>query len=133
VGTFAVDQKELGVAQWVFDNRHSAGLGTDTLPGPSALSADGCFFRRRGSRGRPSEETEKGFDPEDIHLLESFVNQTAMAMERVMLAKEAHEERLKAEAQNVRNTFLSSVSHDLRSPLAVVAGAASTSWKRTRP
>ncbi len=49
-----------------------------------------------------------------------------MAMERVMLAKEAHEEHLKAEAQNVRNTFLSSVSHDLRSPLAVVAGAAST-------
>ena len=42
------------------------------------------------------------------------------------LAKEAHEQHLKAEAQNVRNTFLSSVSHDLRSPLAVVAGAAST-------
>ena len=49
-----------------------------------------------------------------------------MAIERVMLAKEVHEEHLKAEAQNVRNTFLSSVSHDLRSPLAVVAGAAST-------
>ena len=62
----------------------------------------------------------------DAFILESFVNQTAMAMERVILAKEAHEERLKAEAQNVRNTFLSSVSHDLRSPLAVVAGAAST-------
>ena len=72
------------------------------------------------------EDAQRRFDPEDIHFLESFVNQTAMAMERVMLAKEAHEEHLKAEAQNVRNTFLSSVSHDLRSPLAVVAGAAST-------
>ena len=37
VGTFAVDQKELGVARWVFDNRQSAGLGTDTLPGAKAL------------------------------------------------------------------------------------------------
>ena len=126
-GTFAVDQKELGVARWVFDNRHTAGLGTDTLPGAKALylpmvASSGVV----GVVGVLPENGEKGFDPEDIHFLESFTNQTAMAMERVMLAKEAHEERLKAEAQNVRNTFLSSVSHDLRSPLAVVAGAAST-------
>ena len=53
-----------------------------------------------------------------------------MAMERVILAKEAHEERLKAEAHHVRNAFLSSISHDLRSPLAVVAGAASTLLER---
>jgi two-component system, OmpR family, sensor histidine kinase KdpD len=72
------------------------------------------------------EDTRKGFDVEEIHFLESFANQTAMARERVVLAKEAHEEHLRAEAQNIRNTFLSSVSHDLRSPLAAVAGAAST-------
>ena len=127
VGTFAVDQKELSVARWVFDNRHSAGLGTDTLPGAKALylpmvASTGVV----GVIGVFPGATEKEFDPEDIHFLESFVNQTAMAMERVMMAKEAHEEHLKAEAQNVRNTFLSSVSHDLRSPLAVVTGAAST-------
>jgi two-component system, OmpR family, sensor histidine kinase KdpD len=127
VGTFAVDQKEQGVARWVFDNRQSAGRGTDTLPGAKALylpmiASAGVV----GVVGVLPENTEKLFDPEDIHFLESFVNQTAMAMERVMLAKEAHEEHLKAEAQNVRNTFLSSVSHDLRTPLAVVAGAAST-------
>ena len=126
-GTFAVDQKELSVARWVFDNRHSAGLGTDTLPGAKALylpmvASTGVV----GVIGVFPGATEKEFDPEDIHFLESFVNQTAMAMERVMMAKEAHEEHLKAEAQNVRNTFLSSVSHDLRSPLAVVTGAAST-------
>jgi two-component system sensor histidine kinase KdpD len=126
-GTFAVDPKELGVARWVFDNRQSAGLETDTLPGAKALylpmvAPSGVV----GVIGVLPENSENGFDPEDIHFLESFVNQTAMAMERVMLAKEAHEQHLKAEAQNVRNTFLSSVSHDLRSPLAVVAGAAST-------
>ncbi len=126
-GTFPVDQKELSVARWVFDNRHPAGLGTDTLPGAKALylpmvASSGVV----GVVGVLPESGGKGFDPEDIHFLESFTNQTAMAMERVMLAKEVQEEHLKAEAQNVRNTFLSSVSHDLRSPLAVVAGAAST-------
>lgn len=127
VGAFAVDQKELGVARWVFDNRRSAGLGTDTLPGAEALylpmvASSGVV----GVVGVHPENAEASFDPEDTHFLESFVNQTAMAMERIMLAKEVQEEHLKAEAQNVRNTFLSSVSHDLRSPLAVVAGAAST-------
>jgi two-component system, OmpR family, sensor histidine kinase KdpD len=127
VGTFAVDHKELGVARWVFDNRKSAGLGTDTLPGARALYLPMVASSSVvGVIGVLPENSKNGFDPEEIHFLESFVNQTAMAMERVMLAKEAHEERLKAEAQNVRNTFLSSVSHDLRSPLAVVAGAAST-------
>ena len=126
-GTFAVDRKGLGVARWVFDNRHPAGAGTDTLPGAKALylpmvASSGVV----GVVGVLPEDAQRRFDLEDVHFLESLVNQTAMAMERVMLAKEAHEERLKAEAQHVRNTFLSSVSHDLRSPLAVVAGAAST-------
>jgi two-component system sensor histidine kinase KdpD len=126
VGTFAVDQKELGVAKWVFDNRQSAGIGTDTLPGAKALYLPmTASFGVVGVLGVLAENPERELDLEDIHFLESFVNQTAMAIERVMLAKEAHEERLKAEAQNIRNTFLSSVSHDLRSPLAVVAGAAS--------
>ncbi|MFH1080733.1 MAG: sensor histidine kinase KdpD [Pseudomonadota bacterium] len=127
VGAFAVDRKEKSVARWAFDNRHPAGLGTDTLPGAKALylpmvASSGVV----GIVGVLPEDAMRIFDPEERHFLESFVNQTAMAVERVMLAKEAHEERLKAEAQNVRNTFLSSVSHDLRSPLAVVAGAAST-------
>ncbi len=126
-GTFAVDRKEISVARWVFDNRHSAGLDTDTHPGAKALylpmvSSSGVV----GVVGVLPEDAQRRFDSEDVHFLESLVNQTAMAMERVMLAKEVHEERLKAEGEHVRNTFLSSVSHDLRSPLAVVAGAAST-------
>ena len=125
--TFDIDQKELGVARWVFDNRQSAGLNTDTLPGAKALylpmiASSGVM----GVMGISPQNAKGRFVPEDMHFLESFVNQTAMALERVMHAKEAHDERLRAEAQNVRNAFLSSVSHDLRTPLAVVAGAAST-------
>ncbi len=126
-GTFPLDQKERSVAQWVFTNRHFAGLGTDTLPGAKALylpmiSSSGVV----GVVGVLPDDVQGRFAPDDIHFLESFVNQTAMAVERVQLAKEVQEEHLKAEAQNVRNTFLSSVSHDLRTPLAVVSGAAST-------
>lgn len=131
VGSFAVDQKELSVARWVFDNRQSAGCGTDTLSGAKALYLPMvASLSVVGVIGVLPRDAEKRFNHEDIHFLESFVNQAAMAMERIMLAKEAHEERLKAEAQNVRNTFLSSISHDLRSPLAAVAGAASTLLER---
>jgi two-component system sensor histidine kinase KdpD len=49
-----------------------------------------------------------------------------MALERVTLAQEAYRERLNAESQSMRNTFLSAVSHDLRTPLATITGAAST-------
>jgi two-component system sensor histidine kinase KdpD len=130
-GSFPVNGKELGVARWVFDNRHAAGLGTDTLPAAQALylpmiASTGVV----GVIGVLPDHPDRGFTTEDIHFLESFVNQTAMATERVVLAKEAHDERLKAEAQNMRNTFLSSVSHDLRTPLAVVSGAASTLLER---
>ena len=60
-GTFAINQKELGVARWVFDNRQPAGLGTGTLPGAKALYLPmGCLFRHHGGCGRSSSEGEKG-------------------------------------------------------------------------
>jgi two-component system sensor histidine kinase KdpD len=72
------------------------------------------------------ENPNEPFETEQIHLLETFANQTAMAMERVTLAQEAQRERLNAETQSLRNVFLSSVSHDLRTPLATINGAADT-------
>ena len=63
---------------------------------------------------------------EQVHLLEAFAVQTALAIERAMLAEEAHEARLRAESERLRNTLLSSVSHDLRTPLATITGAASS-------
>ena len=127
VGTFALDEKEMGVAQWVFENRQTAGIGTDTLPGAKALylpmiASSGPV----GAVGILPENPNEAFETEQVHLLESFANQTAMAMERVILAQEAQRERLSAEKQSLRNVFLSSVSHDLRTPLATIHGAADT-------
>ena len=64
--------------------------------------------------------------PEQRHLLETFAGQIGLALERARLAEIAESTRLAAESESLRNTLLASISHDLRTPLAVMAGAAST-------
>ncbi len=124
---FTPDQQELSVAQWVYEHRQAAGLSTDTLPGAKALYLP--LIASAGAVGvvgiRPRLLTGS-FDPEQFHYLETFANQTAMAIERAFLAKEAHQASLKAEMESLRNTLLSSISHDLRTPLSAITGAVST-------
>jgi two-component system sensor histidine kinase KdpD len=61
-----------------------------------------------------------------MHLFETIANQTALALERALLARDAHRQRLAAEGEKLRNAILAAVSHDLRTPLAAIAGAASS-------
>jgi two-component system, OmpR family, sensor histidine kinase KdpD len=125
--TFALDQSELGVAQWTFDHRQQAGMGTDTVPGAKALYLPLVTSSRTvGVLGILPLSSPGMFDPEQMHILESFANQTAIALERALLAEEAQNALLKAETETLRNTLLSSVSHDLRTPLAAITGASST-------
>jgi two-component system sensor histidine kinase KdpD len=63
--------------------------------------------------------------PETLHQLETFANQTALAIERTQLGEEAQAAELRAETERMRNSLLSSVSHDLRTPLATIIGASS--------
>ncbi len=63
--------------------------------------------------------------PEQRHLLETFAGQIALALERIQLAHAAESSRVEAETESLRNTLLASISHDLRTPLAVIAGAGS--------
>ena len=125
--TFALDQSELGVAQWTFDHRQQAGLGTDTVPGAKALYLPLVTSSRTvGVLGILPGSSLGMFDSEQMHILESFANQTAIAIERALLTEEAQNALLKAETETLRNTLLSSVSHDLRTPLAAITGASST-------
>lgn len=124
---FEFDPKEMGIVQWVFDHSERAGLGTDTLPGSSAL-----YLPLVGSTGaigvvavRPAQ-SHLLLDPEQLHLLESLINQTALAIERTKLSEEAQRAHVQAETERMRNAILSSVSHDLRTPLAAITGAASS-------
>jgi two-component system sensor histidine kinase KdpD len=123
---FEFDPKESGVAQWVLEHGERAGLGSDTLPGASAL-----YLPLVGSKGpigvlaiRPTLAT-RFLDLEQLHLLEVLANQIALALERARLAEEAQQARVSVETERMRNAILSSVSHDLRTPLATITGAAS--------
>jgi two-component system sensor histidine kinase KdpD len=125
--TFAIDQKELSVAQWAFTHRQRAGLGTDTLSGAKALYLPLVAASKTvGVIGVMPVHPGGFFDQEQIHVLESFANQIAMAIDRAMLSQEAQQALLKAKTETLRNTLLSSVSHDLRTPLAAITGGVTT-------
>jgi len=117
----------MSVARWAFDHDQSAGLGTSTLP-----AAKGLYLPLMGSQGSvgvlgvcPPSPTSF-HDPEQLRLLEAFANQAAAAIERARLAEDARSAWERVETEFMRNTLLSSVSHDLRTPLAAITGAAST-------
>lgn len=65
-------------------------------------------------------------DLEWRHLLRALANQTALAIERCRLAENVERMRLQAETERTRSALLSSVSHDLRTPLASITGAATS-------
>ncbi|MCW5765545.1 MAG: sensor histidine kinase KdpD [Phycisphaeraceae bacterium] len=120
--------RERGVAQWAFDHGSAAGRGTSTLP-----SAQGRYLPLVGSRGRVGvlgvrARAKSGvdtFDVAQLSTLDSIASQAASALERVMLAEAEQSARIHAERERLRSSLLSSVSHDLRTPLASITGAAS--------
>ena len=117
---------DLAVAQWVLDHGRQAGLGTDTLPAAPAL------YVPLQEGGKPlgvlavlPTNQRRILLPEQRHLLETFAGQIGLAVERAQLAETAEGARLNAERESLRNTLLASISHDLRTPLSVIAGAGS--------
>ncbi len=125
-GTLTAADKDLGVAEWVWNHQRAAGVGTDTLPLSRAL-----FAPLMGSRGRvgvmalyPSPESRLD-DPDERQLLHTIGGLIGSAIERTQLADEARRASLRMETEQLRNALLSSVSHDLRTPLGVVTGATS--------
>jgi two-component system sensor histidine kinase KdpD len=122
---------DLGIAQWVQDHGLPAGLGTDTLPGSEAL-----YLPLKGSHavlgvlGVLPANARRVLLPEQFHLLETFAGQVALALERAQLAEQAQRASIDAETEGLRNALLASISHDLRTPLAVIAGASSSLAER---
>ncbi|WP_411726438.1 DUF4118 domain-containing protein [Methyloglobulus sp.] len=118
---------DLGVAQWVFDHGQIAGLGTDTLPGANAV-----YFPMTGYRGvigvlvLRAANLRRVFLPEQRRLLDTFINQIVQTIERVRLSEDAQQSQVRIESESLRNSLLSAISHDLRTPLASIVGAAST-------
>jgi two-component system, OmpR family, sensor histidine kinase KdpD len=118
---------DLAVAQWVADHGRRAGLGSDTLPAASGLYVPlGEEGRTVGVLAVLPSNPRRVLLPEQSLLLGTFAGQIALALERARLAEVAEQSSLAAERETLRNTLLASISHDLRTPLAVIAGAGST-------
>jgi two-component system sensor histidine kinase KdpD len=115
---------DLSIAQWVFDHGRPAGLGADALPGAPAIYLPLTGSERTlGVLAVLPSNRRRVLLPEQRHLLETFAGQIALAIERARLAETAEAARISAETEALRNTLLASISHDLRTPLAVITGA----------
>ncbi|MGE0754953.1 MAG: DUF4118 domain-containing protein, partial [Alphaproteobacteria bacterium] len=120
--------REESVASWAFTHKVNAGFGTDTLPAANALYVP--LISSSGVMGvvglRPHDEEKSSFPSDQIQLMENFATIAASALERTHAAEMVEKTLVEAESEKLRNILLSSVSHDLRTPLAVITGAAST-------
>lgn len=118
---------DLGVAKWVFEHGEAAGRGTQTLPAADAIYLPlATPDRVLGVVGMRPDPEDRLSDPSQRHLLETILGQAAVALERTELAEEKRLVHLEFEAEQLRTSLLSSLSHDLRTPLAGIEGAASS-------
>ena len=126
-GGVAWPEGDLAVARWSHDRGLPAGRGTATLPAARALYVPVRSEERRlGVVGLVPDPPDRLDDSAERQLLDAMLGQVAVALDRTALADRARASHLEAEAEKLRNALLSSLSHDLRTPLGSVEGAAST-------
>ncbi|MBD3811378.1 MAG: two-component system sensor histidine kinase KdbD [Betaproteobacteria bacterium] len=113
------------IAQWVYDHQQPAGMGTQSLPGaPMYYLPLKAPMRTRGVLALLPSQKRLLFQPEQARLLETFAAQIALALERVHFVEVAQDALVRMESERLRNGLLSALSHDLRTPLTVLAGLA---------
>jgi two-component system sensor histidine kinase KdpD len=122
-----LDGDDVAAAKWVWDHGKEAGRGADTLPGGKWL-----FLPMRTGRGTigvvglDNEKPGALLSPDQRRLFDALADQAALAIERINLAQDIDRNRLNAETERLRSALLTSISHDLRTPLASILGAASS-------
>jgi two-component system sensor histidine kinase KdpD len=121
------DDADMAAAHWSWDHNRPAGRGSDTLPGAHRL-----FLPMQTGRGAVGvigiDRDEPGalLTPDQRRLLDALADQSALAVERVNLVRDVDQVRLQAETDRLRSALLTSVSHDLRTPLASILGCATS-------
>ncbi|HWK52146.1 MAG TPA: ATP-binding protein, partial [Steroidobacter sp.] len=124
---------DLIVARWVFEQGRRGGLGSDHMAGVSAMYVPLMHDQQRfGVLAVLPQNRRRLLAAEQTRLLEAFAEQLGLAVERAGLSAAAEAGRVAAETESLRNTLLASISHDLRTPLAAIAGASSTLAERGR-
>lgn len=117
---------DLDIAQWVYDQQKNAGHGTDTLPATGALYLPlKAPMRTRGVIAILSPHMEELEIPEQRRMIDTFAAQIALALERVHYVEIAQDALVNMESERLRNSLLSAISHDLRTPLTSIVGFAS--------
>ncbi|WP_298378998.1 sensor histidine kinase KdpD [Azospirillum sp.] len=132
-----IEDADLAAAIWAWENNRPTGRGADTLPGAKWL-----FLPMRTGRGLvgvvgidtggAGARTGSFLTPDQRRLLDALIDQAALAIERVTLAEDVDRAKLAAETERLRSALLTSISHDLRTPLASILGSA-TSLKSYGP
>jgi two-component system sensor histidine kinase KdpD len=122
-----IDDKAAGAADWAWAHGRPAGRGSATLP-----SAAWLFLPLKTGRGpvgvlgvQMNEDADMP-SPTQLRLLETLADQAAIAIERTTLVADIETARVATERERLRAALLSSLSHDLRTPLVSIMGAAST-------
>lgn len=122
-----LDAKEITVAQWAYSRRSDAGWSTDTLPSAALrwfpLAVGDAAVGALGVRP-PGNVT--AFSLDQLRFLDAAADQGAIALERLRLADRTRRDQVEIESERLRTALLSSLSHDMRTPLAAVEGAATT-------
>jgi two-component system sensor histidine kinase KdpD len=122
-----LDEADIAAAKWAWQNDHAAGRGSDTLPGAKRLFLP--MHTSRGPMGVVGIDRDKPgpiLTPDDRRLLDALTDQAALAIERVRLVEDMDRAQRSEETERLRSALLTSISHDLRTPLAAVLGAAGT-------
>ncbi len=118
------DEADLAAARWAFDHQRAAGRSSDTLPGAKRLflpikTATGML----AVVGLDREAPGPLFTADERRLLNALLDQIAVSIERIRLAEDIDNARLTSETERLRGALLTSISHDLRTPLASIIGA----------
>ncbi len=123
-----LDEADLAAAHWAWQANRPTGRGSDTLPGARRL-----FVPLRTGSGPVAIvgiDTAEGqttpLSPDQRRLLDALGDQAAVSIERMVLAANVEKSRLSAETERLRGALLTSISHDLRTPLSAILGAAGT-------
>lgn len=116
---------DIAAARWAWEHDRPAGRGADTLPGAKRLYLPLRTGRMAvGVIGLDNDRQGPLLTPEQQRLLDALADQAAVAIERIQLVADVDRARLAAEADRLRSALLSSISHDLKTPLAAIMGAA---------
>jgi two-component system, OmpR family, sensor histidine kinase KdpD len=122
-----LDEADLAAAKWAWQSNRAAGRGSDTLPGAKRLFLP--MHTGRGAVGVVGLDSDKSgplLTPDGRRLLDALMDQAALAVERVRLVEDLDRAKRTVETDRLRSALLTSISHDLRTPLAGILGAAST-------